>query len=65
MRAVPEKVGPVLPDLVRFSVKARNQDSKVMSAEILMSTHYKKKKKNQRSVDQTEARVWSGDGAKD
>lgn len=35
----------MLPDLVRFSVKARNQDSKVMSAEILMSTHYKKKKK--------------------
>lgn len=52
----------MLPDLVRFSVKARKQDLKVLSAEFLMSTHYKKKI---RKVDQTKARVWSGDGARD
>lgn len=52
----------MLPDLVRFSVKARKQNLKVLSAEFLMSTHVKKKI---RKVDQTKARVWSGDGARD
>lgn len=47
----------MLPDLVRFSVKARKQDLKVLSAEFLMSTHYKKKI---RKVDQTKSTcvVW-------